>query len=240
MIAALSEEELERFAGFYRPAAVRNQTQFLQLRLAVTRVEASDGILKVSGLGSGSRTLKPAGGSVFYSNNNKIASHVFFEDAEGRMRYGNLVRVPAWKVFLELFLLVLCVSTQLFALLFGLFTGFAFLIRKLKKDKDWTTRLMPSFATLSQLLTILVLLPFLSDPFTALGTFSFPGLLSYSLSWGYPILIGVACWKLFGAIKREEPMHWLMKTYLMLACLGGVITNFYVLYWVSWLPSWMV
>lgn len=236
----LSDEELERFAGFYKVAAVRNQYQFLQIRLGVTTIEVKDGNLAVAGVGTRKRTLKPAGGSVFYVNNNKIASEVFFKNQEGQMCFGSMVRVPAWKVYLELTLLVLAGGTQLIALLFGVVAGFALLIRKLKKGKDWTTRLMPSYAVLCQVAAILILIPFLSDPFSALGEFSVPGLLSYLLNWGYPILIGIACWKTYKVFQEKATMHWGMKLYLVLACIGGVITNAYVLYWNPWLPSWMV
>ncbi len=241
--ASLSDEELERFAGLYRPVAVRQQNALGLMRLRIVSIEAVEGSLKATALGS-SFTLKPAGGSRFYRNRDKVAQSVFFENFSGEMSYqaGGLEamkRVSSASAFAPLALAVAFALTFIVSLFFLLIAGIGFLIGKIDRSKPWLVRLLPSVANATLLSSQLVIIPFLSDPFTVLGTFTWVGLLSYSLSWVQFAIMALAAWMLYGALRKRLPMKWYTKGYLILACLSGVLANAYLFYWNSWLPPWL-
>lgn len=241
--ATLSEEELNRFVGLYRPVALRQQNSLGMMRLRILAFETEEGELKATTLGKGFR-LKPAGDNRFYRNAEKVAQAVFFENFDGEMSFQmggleGMKRVSPTSAFAPLALAAVYILTAIASLIILISACIGFLIRKIDRSKAWSVRLMPSAANATLVASQLIMVPFLSDPFAILGTFTWVGLLSYLLSWAQFGIMVLAAWLFYNAIRKRMPMKWYTKGYLFLACLSGLLVNAYLFYWNSWLPPWV-
>jgi hypothetical protein len=155
--ATAKPEGLGELTGYYQPITPRlEQTRFLDRLLGVVRVSVRDGRLWVAGLSGSAKDLIPVSATLFRGEDEPIATVAFFEDDEdgrvlqgaGAVVRGNYRPVPAWCVWAEGSVAVVCAVLMLSAVLFALVWVPRWLLGRLRGVRGLSVRVLPLLAVL--------------------------------------------------------------------------------------------
>jgi CubicO group peptidase (beta-lactamase class C family) len=231
---SLSQDELEKLAGFYLPGAPRNQLfSFLDEVAGGIRIRAVNGQLTHSGILGPPKPLVAVGKNLFRGEKDPEATLTFFGDNRGKMCFTSLGdngtayaerASPIWPYFrigaLALSALLL-VSSVLYAVVWMLLWPF----RRLKNVKHFAVRIVPFLAVLALAASIFGALKSIDQ----LGEFSFWSVLFFAGTIMFALLSLYGLW-LALRVPRSE-IHPAVRIHSLLVSLAACTLAIFLASW---------
>jgi hypothetical protein len=228
----------QEYAGWYEPAAPRNQIQqFLARLLGMSRVRFGGGNLLLTNIGQIDQPFVPVSGSQFRYLPKKdppepVATAILLApNAEGRFVFigGTMKRIPTWFAIAEIALVVwflLAVVTILLYAPFWIIGGF---FKRRRRPAERAMRLWPLIAVLSLLAFVGLFILAGNDMLTRLGNltvWSFGLFLTTLIFAAASLASAVALW-----LARKNEIRKYVRWYSIAATLALLIAALYLAYW---------
>ena len=229
--ASVAPSELEKFAGYYEKTNPRDQMlEFVYLLLGGRHVFVADGKLYEKGWIGKAMALVPVSANQFRTEEQPVASTIFFNDESGKPVMGDLGFYgdrsdPTWpttRLVLVAGALVVMARSILFALVWIPMK----LLGKLKSAGNLNVRYAPLIAVLA-LVAACFELTEIPDWYS--GTFNMLTVGLWMLTWAFAVLSIWALWVSVRSFTREVKMAVRIHSLLVaIACCG--IAG-YLYYW---------
>jgi CubicO group peptidase (beta-lactamase class C family) len=231
--AAVSEERLQTIAGYYEPCTPRAEVlHFLERLVGVRRVRVEDGELRLEGLGEPAKPLLAVTDSLFRRPDDPLATVAFVEEEGAWTMQGmsNYRQVPAWLVWGQTAIVILCLLLMLSAVLFALVWVPRKLFGYLRGVGHLSVRILPLAAVLCLLAAFgLVVLAARNDPLGRMGNFT-PWSLGFCLvTWLFALTTVAGLVQAFRA--RRWPMNRWVLGHAWLVSLANAIVLAYLAWW---------
>ncbi len=239
-----NKEDLERYAGVYRPATSRQQLSYGLERLGTMKLEAKDGYLE--GRNGFGKKLKyrQTHNDLFYHDGKAMPTVIRFEDDRGGEYFQQGVdrtwrRISPLGAAMEKIAIVVCLFAAVSSVVMLLVYATGRLFGKFKDTQYWTHRLAPGIAIISLLAMIAMQMLIASEDISDLGRFTWMGLGAYLLGWTFVVFAVIGLIKTIQSYLKRYSIQPILKAFLLLIGLSNITTATYFLYWNPWLPLWI-
>jgi CubicO group peptidase (beta-lactamase class C family) len=231
---SLSQDDLQKYAGFYQPGAPRSQLfSFMDEVAGGIRVRVANGQLTRSGIFGPPKLLVAVGKNLFRSEKDPEATLTFFSDGGGKMCFTSLgddgtpyaERVsPVWP-YLRICVIALAVILLASSVLYAVVWILLWLFRRLKNVRHLSVRVVPFFAVLALAASIFGAVKSLDD----LGQFGVWSVLFFAGTILFALLSLYGLW-LAVRVPRSE-IHTAVRIHSLLVSLAGCALVIFLASW---------
>ncbi len=230
--------DAQEYAGWYQPAAPRNEfTHFLIRLLGISRVRFAGGNLLLTSLGQIDQPFVPVSGEQFRYLPKKdhaepIATAMLLKpNAEGRFVFlgGTMRRIPTWFAFTEMFLTAWFALAVVSILLYAPFWIFGGLIKRRRRPAERAMRLWPLIAALSLLAFVGCFAVAGNDAIARLGNLTFWSFGIFLSTVVYAVAVLASAYALWRARKQEIRRY--VRWYSTVVIAGLLIAAVYLAWW---------
>jgi hypothetical protein len=154
--AVVPADRLQAFAGYYEPHTPQFETlRHMDRLLGIQHIAVDGDVLRATSLAGPPKMLIPVNDTgLFRGENDPVATMAFVEEDDerfldgGMLFRGNYRQVPAWLVWGQGAVVVLCLAIMLSAVLFSVIWMPRYLLGRMKRVQHMNVRLLPLVAVL--------------------------------------------------------------------------------------------
>jgi CubicO group peptidase (beta-lactamase class C family) len=236
--AVVPGERLQDFAGYYEPYTPRIETlRFMDRLLGLQHIAVDGGVLRARSLTGPPKTLIPVDDEgLFRGDEDPVATMAFLEENGecfldgGLLLMGNYRRVPAWWVWGQGTVVVLCLVMMVSAIVFPVVWVPRKLLGRMKGVQHMNVRLLPLAAVLCLVTAFgLFLASMARDPIERLGNPTVWSIGFCVLTWLFAVTT------IAGFVQAIRARQWDVRPWVRRHALLVSIANLIVLVYLAYL-----